>query len=304
MIKKHKTRILLTGGSGFIGSNLLKGLAEDYQIFTPTHKQLDIKDSRAVRGYIKKNKIRIVVHTAVRPGDQVLEDILRMYMSISNSLDLLERFIDFGSGAAYAKTRNLKKVKEEELGKYIPQDNYGLGKLICSQLSKGNKKIVTLHPFGIFGPGEDYQYKFISNAIVKNILGLPIKIKQNVVFDYLYIDDLIPLIKFFLNNKKYFGDYNVTTTKPISLVKIVQIINKISKSKSEITVCNEDLNFQYTGSNTKLTKTIPSLRISSYEEAIKNLYSFYSKDIAALDRSAIIQDNYFNKSRIKNNVNT
>ncbi|HEX7543109.1 MAG TPA: NAD(P)-dependent oxidoreductase, partial [Patescibacteria group bacterium] len=244
--------ILLTGGTGFIGKNINNGLKDEYKVFVPSHKELEILDTNVVRKYIIKNKIKVVIHTAVKGGDQVLENILRMFMSIYNNLDLLDKFINFGSGAEYAKTRDLKKVKETELGKFIPQDNYGLGKLICSQLAKDNKKITTVLPFGIFGPGENYQLKFISNSIVKNLLGLTIKIKQDVIFDYLYIKDLIPIIKFFIKNQKVLGNFNISTTESISLTQIVDLINKNSKKPSKVTIINKKLNYQYTGDNQKL----------------------------------------------------
>jgi len=291
--------ILLTGGTGFIGKNILEGLKDEYKIFVPSHGELEITDTDAVRKYIKKHKINIVIHTAVKNGDQVLENILRMFMSIYNNLDLLDKFINFGSGAEYAKTRDLIKVKETELGKFIPQDNYGLGKLICSQLAKDNKKIVTILPFGIFGPREDYRFKFIANSIVKNLLNLPIKIKQNVIFDYLYIKDLVPIIKFFLENDKYHGDFNISTTKSISLKEIVDIINKIGKFKSKITISKKNYNYQYTGSNQKLKKTIPHLKITSYEDSIKDFSNYLKGNLETIDKDAIIRDEYFKKSKIK-----
>jgi len=291
--------ILLTGGTGFIGKNLYAGLKDDYKMFAPSHKQLEITNTNAVRKYIIKNKIKVVIHTAVKGGDLALENILRMFMSIYNNLYLLDKFINFGSGAEYAKTRDLKKVEETELGKFIPADNYGLGKLICSKISKDNKKITTLLPFGIFGPGEDYRFKFIANSIVKNLLGLPIKIKQNVVFDYLYVKDLIPIMKFFISDQNSSGDFNISTTESISLVQIVDLININSKKPSKVTVINKELNFQYTGSNQKLKKTIPSLKITSYKESIKDFYNYFEKNIKTLDKTVIIQDEYFKKSKIK-----
>jgi len=291
--------ILITGGTGFIGKNLYEGLKDKYKVFVPAHNELEVMDANAVRKYIVKNKIKVVIHTAVKGDDMVLENILRMFLSIYNNLDLLDKFINFGSGAEYAKTRDLKKVKETELGKFIPQDNYGLGKLVCSKLSKDNKKITTLLPFGIFGPGEDYRFKFIANSIVKNLLGLPIKIKQDIIFDYLYIKDLVPIMKFFLKNQKVSGDFNISTSESISLTQIVDLINKISKKPSKVTIMNKGLNYQYTGNNQKLKKTFPSLKITSYKDSIKDFYNYFQKNIETLDKDAIIQDEYFEKSKIK-----
>jgi GDP-L-fucose synthase len=291
--------ILLTGGTGFIGKNLFEGLKDEYRIFAPRHSELEIDDYDAVRKYIVKNKIKVVIHTAVKGGDLVLENILRMFLSIYNNLDLLDKFINFGSGAEYSKTRDLKKVEEAELGKFIPQDNYGLGKLICSKLSEGNKKITTILPFGIFGPGEDYRVKFIANSIVKNLLGLPIKIKQDVIFDYLYVKDLISIMKFFLKNQKISGNFNISTIKSISLSQIADLINKNSKKPSKVTVVNKNLNFQYTGSNKKLLHTIPHLKITSYEDSIRDFYNYLKKNIETLDKDAIIRDEYYLKAKTK-----
>jgi GDP-L-fucose synthase len=296
-----KKNILITGGSGFIGRNLVEGLKDKYNIFAPSHKELEIMDFNAVRKYIKKNKIKIIIHTAVKGGDKVLENILRMFFSLYNNLDIIDKLISFGSGAEYAKTRDLKKAKEDEIGKYIPEDNYGLGKMICSQLSKNNKKITTLLPFGIYGSREGYQFKFISNSIVKNLFKMPIKIKQNVIFDYLYIKDMTPVVDFFIKNSKYYGDYNITPNKSISLLEITKIINKISNYKSKIKVINKGLNFQYTGSNKRLNQTIKSLKFTNYKEGIKNLYSYYSSIFKTIDKRVIIKDDYFIKTKIKSN---
>lgn len=291
--------ILLTGGSGFIGRNLNESLEEKYRIFAPSHKMLELTDEQVVRKYIIKNKIRIVIHTAVKNGDGELENILKMFFSIYNSLDLLDKFINFGSGAEYEKARDLRKVKEADLGKFIPQDSYGLGKLICSKVSENNKKIITLLPFGVFGKYENYRKKFISNAIIKNLFGLPIKIKQDVLFDYLYVEDLSSIVEFLINQKNIFGNFNVCPTQSITISKIAEVINEVAVKPSKIIFKNKKQNFQYTGSNYKLRKTIPYLRFTTYKKSIKSLYHYYESHINELDRKAIFEDNYYKISKIR-----
>ena len=43
-----KKRILFTGGTGFIGRNLLPDLRGKYQVEAPRRQELDLKDSEAV----------------------------------------------------------------------------------------------------------------------------------------------------------------------------------------------------------------------------------------------------------------
>jgi len=292
--------ILITGGSGFIGRNLVEGLKTKYKIYAPSHKQLDLFDYKKVNTYIKKNKIKVVIHSAIKGGDMVFENTMRMFMSILYSIDHIDKFIHLGSGAEYAKTRDLKKVKEIDFGKFIPEDDYGFAKYLCSRIAQNNKKIITLRLFGIYGKYEDYRYKFIANSIVKNLLKFPIKIKQSVIFDYLYIDDFVKIVDDFIKKPSKHNFYNISPTKSISLIEIVKIINKISDYKSKIEVINKGLNFQYTADNKRLLSEIKGFKFTSYEEGIARLYSYYSNMFEKLDRSAIIRDEYFIKSKIKN----
>src|SRR5260221_1689805 len=285
-------KILITGGTGFVGRNLAEGLRDKYSVFTPTHEELDVENFSYVEKYITAHKIDIIIHAALQGGDTVLETMLIMFASILRNAGKVDKIIYFGSGAEYAKIRDLKKVKEEEIGKYIPKDNYGLGKYICNQLASNEKKIINLRLFGIYGKYENYLFKFISNSIAKNLLGLPIQIKQDVLFDYLYIDDLIPVVEYFLNHQSPYRDYNITPNKSITLKEICEIINEITKIPSKISIGNKKQNFIYTGDDARILKTIPNLHFTSYEDGIGKLFSYHKDNIKKLDRNALIKDDY------------
>lgn len=295
-------KILVTGGSGFTGQNILEEFKKKYTLFAPSHKELDLTHFNEVEEYIRRHKITHVIHTAIKGGDAVLETTLRMFVNLLRNLDRLERIIHLGSGAEYAKTRDLKKVKEEEeFGRFVPEDQYGLAKYCCALMSQKEKKIVTLRLFGIYGEYEDYRYKFISNTIVKNLLGLPIKIKQDVVFDYLYIHDFLSVIEHFLLKPCRYQEYNITPTRSIRLTEIVQIINRVADRPSRVTLVNKGYNFQYTADNTRLRKEIPKLRFTSYEEGISRLFLFYKERLQMLNKQSITEDDFFQKAKVRNN---
>ena len=58
-----KKRILVSGGSGRFGS-ILKKYKNDYLIFYPTKKELNILDYVNIQKYLKKKKPNIFIHLA------------------------------------------------------------------------------------------------------------------------------------------------------------------------------------------------------------------------------------------------
>ena len=57
-------KILLTGASGFLGSRILAYYKEKYQIFAPSHSEMDITNWDSVLPYFETHKPDIVIHCA------------------------------------------------------------------------------------------------------------------------------------------------------------------------------------------------------------------------------------------------
>ena len=283
------TKILLTGGRGFIGRNILEYFEHKYTVFAPTHHELDILDRISVDDFIKNNKIDIIIHPAVGRGSTVFEDTLHMFANIINNSDKVDKIIIFGSGAEYNKKRNLYKISEEEIGKYINEDNYGLAKYFSNE-------IINLRLFGIFGKYEGYRFKFISNSIVKTLLGLDIKIAQDVIFDYLYIDDLFNILQHFIENNSEYSDYNVTPIESISLVEITEIIREITNIRSEVVIMNEGKNYQYTASNKRLLEFVGNFDFTSYEKSISQLIDYYDHNSENIEKNMVLEDIYLERT--------
>ena len=145
--------------------------------------------------------------------------------------------------------------------------------------------------FGLYGQGEDYTFKFISNAIMKNLLEMPIVINQNVVFDYLYLGDFLKVMDKLIEEDVPNREFNITPTESIDLCSIVEIINEIGDFKSEVTVKNPGLNYQYTADNTRLLENMGNdFVFTSYKEGIKELYDYYKENLDRLDTEEIRKD--------------
>ena len=58
------TKLLITGGSGFLGCRLAYFLKEKYDLLLPTHDALDISREEAVRAYLEEHRPQAVIHCA------------------------------------------------------------------------------------------------------------------------------------------------------------------------------------------------------------------------------------------------
>ena len=57
-------RILITGGSGFIGKNLAEQFASRYDVLAPSSAELDLLNDQAVREYLSAHRFDVIVHAA------------------------------------------------------------------------------------------------------------------------------------------------------------------------------------------------------------------------------------------------
>jgi nucleoside-diphosphate-sugar epimerase len=298
MISSKKTNIIVTGGSGFIGGYLKRYLEQSYKIFAPRHDELELTDAQAVVDYIAVNQIAAVVHCAhQKPGKssesyEMVERNLRIFFNLAANLDHLEKFIVLGSGAEYGKFRPLVKVGEEEFGKYVPKDDYGFYKYAISQYIERAENLICLRLFGIYGPGENYLFSFISNSIVKNLLKQDLKVNRNAKFSYLYVTDLGPVVEYFLTHKAHYKSYNVVPDQTVELVGICQMINGISEFQSKVSTLNQGNSYEYTGSNARLRQELPGVQFTGIRDGIKSLFDYYKGLASQLDREAIINDEY------------
>lgn len=274
-------RILLTGGSGFIGRNFWETYKDKYDILNPSHSELDLLDTVAMDKFFLKNKIDVVVHCANIGGlrnSGIINDAvklnLKMFFNIVKNKDKFGKMIQMGSGAEYDKSRNIVKIKESDFGIKIPDDDYGFYKYVCSKYIENSDNIYCLRLFGVFGKYEDYSIKFISNLICKYIKKMPLTMIRDCYFDYIYINDLVKIIDYFVNNKPREKFFNVGSGQRVSLLSLAKKINELDDYSLPIIVKNKGLNKEYTANNSRLKKEIKGLKLKTIDEAIKDLYKY------------------------------
>ena len=289
--------VLLTGGSGFIGKNILETMGDSYTFIAPRHRELDLLDENAVEAFFQTHDVDVVVHSAVKPGHRNAKDPTnlfyedtRMFFNLVRCSSLYRKMIVLSSGAAYDIRCDLRKVSEDFFGRHVPADEHGFFRYVSGKYIELAENIVELRVFSIFGKYEDYAIRFISNAICKAVYGLPITLRQNRLFDYLYVNDFAPVLDHFIQNNPRHSTYNVTPDQAIELYVVAEKIRAISGKDLPILVGKAGTGLSYSGDNGRLREEIPNLSFTPIDTALKELYDWYSDNSQLVNRDFLLYD--------------
>lgn len=293
-------RIFLTGGTGFIGRNFQDLLGDVYDIVAPSRSELDLSDSCAVEKFIQSNNFDAVVHCAHIKSDRkdpgppnLVELNLRLFFNLFRCQKYFEKMICFGTGAEYDKQNCSPNTAEDDFDRSVPKDGYGFYKYLCSKYIENSDNVLCLRLFGCYGKYEDYELRFISNAICKNIFGLPITItNKNSVFSYLFVNDLINLIANFIENTPKYRVYNATPSTRVDLLTIARTIIKISGNDTGVVLKKSGMGNEYSGSNKRLMSEFPDFGFTPIDVGISKLYAWYQSNQHLIDKNKLIADRY------------
>jgi len=272
-------KVLITGCNGFLGKELTRYFSKKHTVIATNRKTLDPTNINSVSSFFKKNKIDIVIHTAVKGGKRThkdrIEDLyenIKMFDNLSSFSDYYKALFNFGSGAEFDRNKNIHLVDETDVYSAFPTDYYGLSKnLITRRINDLNSNIFNLRLYGCFGFYEEEQRLFrsifnkISNAE-------PIEIYQDKYMDYFYAQDVGKVIEHLSNNvdKLIKKDYNLSYDKKYKLSELSFKIKSLTNHKQNVIISNNDLGFSYTGSNNRLKKL--DINLCGLDEGLKNCY--------------------------------
>jgi nucleoside-diphosphate-sugar epimerase len=143
-----------------------------------------------------------------------------------------------------------------------------------------NRRIVqsgntsNLRLFGCFDSNEEPQ-RFIKANILRRLKGEPIVIHQNRFMDFVFMDDLVEVVEWYVNPPcKLPKSVNVVYGKKYSLLDIANLINYIADGpRSEIIVENHTMGLGYCGSSVLLESTLPHIKFVGLEEGIRRTHA-------------------------------
>ena len=291
-------KILITGGSGFIGKNIAESYLKDkYELFVPLRSELDCSDDESVKNYFARHYFDVIIHSAGKPGHRNAKEVntllytnSRMLFNFLTQRHRWGKILHTGSGAAYDMRHYYPKMKESYFGTHVPADDYGYNKHIYGRILPLIDEAYDLRIFGVFGKYEDYSIRFISNAICKAIHGLPITLRQNRNFDYLYINDLMPILEYFIEHSPVERSFNLTPDHSAGLTELAGIVKNISRKPLDIIVAQEGMGVAYSGDNALLKAEIKNLSLTPMEQSIAELYDWYGKNTANINKELLLVD--------------
>ena len=271
--------ILVTGANGFIGSNIIKLLSNDtnFKFFNGNRNAINLYSTESIERYLDENQIDTVIHCAIEGGSRLKQDTsdmlyknILMYENLIKFNHRYKVFINFGSGAEFDRKHDISNVNEYDMFGVVPTDFYGLSKNIISKLSVHYCASVNLRIFGCFYHNE-LSTRFIKNNINKYINHKSMIIHQDRYMDFFYMNDLINIIEYSLNNPpSTYKDINMSYLKKYKLSDITSIINDLSSYKVDVIIENENFGLNYTG-NGKLLNSL-NLKLKGLEIGIKECY--------------------------------
>jgi len=198
-------KILITGGNGNIAKIIKSNLSTSFDIINPSHKELDILDFNTLKKFLNENKFDILIHTAVLGGRRTNEEnsdvIYKNLLMFENLLFFSDKFkmiINLDSAAIYDRTTDILNRKEADIFT-LPTDYYGFSKYVIYKRTLSYDNIFNFRIFNIFHANEESN-RFIKSCFLAKNNNTKLTIFEDKYFDFVYEDDFIAIIKFYLDN--------------------------------------------------------------------------------------------------------
>lgn len=257
-------RIVVTGGAGFLGRQVVKKLEERgcQGIIIPRSKDYNLVDMEAVRKLYRDAKPAIVIHLAARvggiwatmryPGSFLYENLMMgVQLMEQGRLFGVEKFITIGTVCAYPKFAPVP-FKEEDLWYGYPEETnapYGLAKkmlLVQSQAYRQQYGLNTIYllPVNLYGPEDNFDpdSSHVIPSLIKKVFEAKDKGERRIVAwgtgkasrEFLYVEDAAEGIV--LATERYNGaaPINLGTGFEISIKELAGLICELASFDGEI----------------------------------------------------------------------
>ena len=240
-------KILLTGSSGFVGSNLYDQMNQDFELYgLDINKLGKIPESNLFHWdqIDMLPTVDVIIHLAGKAHDTANTSKSEEYFDVN--LGLTKRVFDhfLNSGATkFIFFSSVKAVADEVNGILnenefpAPKTPYGMSKLAAEnyinskEISK-DKKVYILRPCMIHGPGNKGNLNLLYKLVRKGI-PWPLGAFENKR-SFASIDNVIFIIKELIIKDIPSGIYQIADDQPISTNELIRLMSDAMEKKTRI----------------------------------------------------------------------
>jgi nucleoside-diphosphate-sugar epimerase len=276
-MRAESLRILLTGGAGFIGTQLVRRLAPNNRIviYDNLHRNalqyIDLKSYpsvEVVKGDVLDREhllsaargCDVVIHLAAIAGvDTVMEmPTLTMKVNLLGTLNTLDaavaagvkRFIDFSTSEVFGSHVYMAEEHNATALGVVGESRwtYAVSKLAAEHLVSSYHKesglaTVTVRPFNVYGPqqvGVGAIHTFVVDALKGQ--DLVVHGDGNQIRSWCYVDDMVDGAVLCLERDEAVGHvFNIGNPRAtVTVANLAQLIRRLCNSSSKVTYGYKD----------------------------------------------------------------
>ena len=300
-------KVLITGGAGFIGSNLALTLQEKYpdnryfvidNFSSGNSRNLVNFKGKIISADVSKidfaeyfDKIDIVFHQAALTDTTVFDKEKMLSNNVGGFENVLKfaikskaKLIYASSAAVYGHSKPPMRVGKNE----VPANIYGFSKLAADNIARehfNHLPITGLRYFNVYGPGEQYKGKMAS--MVWQLYLQMKKGKKPKIFkygeqarDHVYVKDVVEANLLALNSKKS-GIFNVGTGKTTSFNEIIRNLNQVLDLKLKANYIDNPYRHYQERTKADLSATKRNLGYVPKYNIGKGIRDYFFKNITA-----------------------
>ena len=257
-------RILVTGGSGFLGQHVLSTLAaRGYQnVVAPRHADYDLTQADQVAACMREVRPDAVVHLAavvggiganrVRPGDFFYQNLVMGAHLMEEARQVgVQKFVAIGTVCAYPKFTPVP-FREDHLWEGYPEETnapYGLAKkmlLVQAQAYRDQYgfNAIYLLPTNLYGPGDNFDpaSSHVIPALIRKCLEAQDRGESHITIwgtgqatrEFLYVRDCAEGIASALERYESSEPINLGSNEEIRILDLARHIAEATDFKGEI----------------------------------------------------------------------
>lgn len=257
-------KILLTGGSGFVGQHIYQTLLErncdPKNIVIPRSSEFDLRDAQVCSQLVKDSEI--VIHAAGNvggigynldfPGTLFYDNLLMGLNLIEEARKYkIEKFVQLGTVCAYPKFTPLP-FKEEDLWNGFPEETnapYGIAKkallvMLQSYRDQYGLNGIFLLPVNMYGPGDNFDPKssHVISALIRKIFEAKRDHKESIEVwgdgsasrEFLFAEDAAEGIVLATENYEKPDPVNIGSGMEITIKDLVILLTQLMNYQGEI----------------------------------------------------------------------